>query len=62
MLTSVREIYINAKPTHPVIIQKDHTIAPVTVDLVGTDLTVQVKFMTLANLFITFKHLDNVQL
>lgn len=43
MLTSVHERVINAKTTLPVIIQKDHTIAPVTVDLVGTDLTVQVK-------------------
>ena len=62
MLTSVHEICINAKPRHPVIIQKDHTIAPVSVDLAGTDLTVQVKLMTLTNLFITFKHLDNFEL
>ncbi len=62
MLTSVNEKCINAKPTQPVIIQKDHTIAPVSMDLVGTDLTAQVKLMTIANLFITFKHPDNFEL
>ena len=61
MLTSVKES-INAKTTQPVIIQKDHTIAPVTMDLVGMDLTAQVKLMTLANLIITFKHPDNFEL
>ena len=62
MLTSVHDTSINAKRTQPVIIQKDHTIAPVTMDSVGTDLTAQVKLMTLANIFITFKHPDNFEL
>ena len=43
MFTSVHAVGIDAKTALPVIIQKDRIIAPVTVDTVETDLTVQVK-------------------
>ena len=46
MLTSVQDKLINAKTMLPVIIQKDRITAPVIVDTVETDLTVQVKLMT----------------